>query len=166
MRLIGSMASILDRVVDRILAVSKWLILPVVLLLFLQWPLRDIFKAYSREANDLGQWIFALYVAACFTSATRADTHLRADMLARTYSERVRRLLWRLGIACGLLPWALFVLISSKSFVVLSIAGLEAFPDTANPGYFLIKVALWVLAALVLAQGLIDLVRPLPAASH
>jgi TRAP-type mannitol/chloroaromatic compound transport system permease small subunit len=130
-------------------------------MLFLQWPLRDIFKAYSREANDLGQWIFALYVAASFTSATRAGTHLRADMLARSYSEPVRRLLWRLGIVFGLLPWALFLLISAKGIVVFSIVGLESFPDTANPGYFLIKVSLWVLAALVVAQGLIDLVRSL-----
>jgi TRAP-type mannitol/chloroaromatic compound transport system permease small subunit len=165
MRLIATMACIVDQVVDRVLSWSKWLIVPVVVMLFLQWPLREIFKAYSREANDLGQWIFALYVAACFTSATRAGTHLRADMLARTYSERVRQLLRCLGIACGLLPWALYVLVSARSIVVVSIAGLEAFPDTANPGYFLIKASLWVLAALVLAQGLIDLTRPLSPAS-
>jgi len=149
----------LDRAVDRLLSCTRWLALPIVILLFLQWPLRDVFKAYSREANDLGQWIFALYVAACFTSATRAGTHLHADMLARRYSPRLRRGLFRAGVAIGLMPWALFVVIAGRNIIVPSVLGLEAFPDTANPGYFLIKLALWLLGGLILAQGLVDLAR-------
>src|SRR6185369_12982795 len=125
----------LDRTIARLLSWTNWLALPIVILLFLQWPLRDIFKAYSREANDLGQWLFALYVAACFTSATRASTHLHADMLARRYSAPLRRRLFRAGVAVGLLPWALFLVLAGKSIIVASILGLEAFPDTANPGY-------------------------------
>ena len=41
------------------------------LILFLQWPLRDFVQWGSREANDLGQWIFALYVSLAVTFATR-----------------------------------------------------------------------------------------------
>ena len=37
---------------------------------------------------------------------------------------------------------------------------LEAFPDTYNPGYFIIKLALWLLAGLILAQAIIDIARP------
>jgi hypothetical protein len=29
-----------------------------------------------RRANDLGQWLFALYVAASVVATTRAGTHL------------------------------------------------------------------------------------------
>ena len=75
---------------SRFLSGGRFLLLPVVALLFLQWPLRDIFRAWSREANDLGQWLFALYVAICITAATREHTHLAADALARHYPERVR----------------------------------------------------------------------------
>ena len=46
-----------------------------------------------------------------------------------------------------------------------SVLSLERFPDTFNPGYFLIKVALWLLALLVLIQGVIDLFRP-PTPKH
>jgi TRAP-type mannitol/chloroaromatic compound transport system permease small subunit len=155
----------LDTVIARILAWSKWLILPVVVLLFLQWPLRDIVRAYSREANDLGQWLFALYVAASFTSATRAATHLCADQVAQHYPALIRGILWRAGVAIGLVPWALFVLIASKNIVVPSVLGLEAFPDTANFGYFIVKAAVWVLSGLILAQGLVELSRPLRGAS-
>jgi TRAP-type mannitol/chloroaromatic compound transport system permease small subunit len=150
----------LDVLVEKFLAWSKWLILPVVVLLFLQWPLRDVVRVYSREANDLGQWIFALYVATSFTTATRARTHLCADQVAQHYPEQLRDVLLRASIVVGLLPWALFVLIAARNIVVPSIASLEAFPDTANFGYFLVKASVWVLAALVLIQGLVDLARP------
>src|SRR5436305_7270185 len=105
-RLIGG----LDRLVAAILSGGRWLLLPVVLLLFLQWPLRDIFRAYSREANDLGQWIFALYVAASVTAATRAHTHLAADVLARRYPLAVRDVIARCGAVLGLVPWAILVI--------------------------------------------------------
>lgn len=155
-RLIGG----LDRLVGAILSAGRWLLLPVVALLFLQWPLRDIFRSYSREANDLGQWLFALYVAMCFTAATRAHTHLAADTLARLYSDETRARLARLGALFGLVPWALFIIIGGANLVILSVKMREAFPDTYNPGYFLIKLALWLLAGLILAQAIIDIARP------
>jgi TRAP-type mannitol/chloroaromatic compound transport system permease small subunit len=152
----------LDRVIAAALRALQWLILPVVILLFLQWPLREVVRSYSREANDLGQWVFALYIAASVTAATRARTHLAADMVARRYGRAMRAFLLRCGAACGLIPWALLVLIAGRNLVVSSLVSLEAFPDTYNPGYFIIKLALWVLAGLVLAQALLDVARPRP----
>ena len=115
----------LDRLIGLIVAAAQWLALPLILLLFLQWPLRDIVRAYSREANDLGQIAFALLVAVSVTAATRAGTHLAADTLAQRYSPRTHSRL-RKGIAAvGLIPWALFVFISGKSFVVPSVLELN-----------------------------------------
>jgi TRAP-type mannitol/chloroaromatic compound transport system permease small subunit len=150
----------LDRLIGAILSAGRWLLLPVVALLFLQWPLRDFFRSYSREANDLGQWLFALYVAMAFTAATRAHTHLAADAVARSYSDRTRDLIARIGTLLGLLPWALFVLIGGAKVVIPSLKALESFPDTNNPGYFIIKLALWVLAGLMLAQATVDVLHP------
>jgi len=146
----------LDRSIAAILAVGRFLALPIAVLLFLQWPLRDLLRAYSREANDVGQWVFALYVAMAVTAATRAKTHLATDVVACRYSLHSRDLLWRLGVVFGLSPWAFFVLVASKPIVASSIVGLEAFPDTANPGYFLVKVAVWLLAGLMLGQSVVD----------
>jgi TRAP-type mannitol/chloroaromatic compound transport system permease small subunit len=151
----------LDHLIGTMVAAAKWLALPLITLLFLQWPLRELFRGYSREANDLGQVAFALFVAVSVTAATRAGTHLAADLLAQRYSARTRRRLDRVGAAVGLLPWALFVLIASKSAVVSSLRDLESFQDSGNPGYFLIKIALWVMAALVIGQSLVDIFRPL-----
>ncbi len=147
----------LDRLVGTLVAAAKWLALPLVVLLFLQWPLRDLLRLYSREANDLGQVVFALFVAVSVTAATRAGTHLAVDLLARRYSPRTRRLLARIGAAVGLLPWAVFILIASRITVVSSLQHLEQFQDSGNAGYFLIKVALWVMAAAVIGQSLVDI---------
>ena len=65
----------LDQLVAGVIAGTQWLALPLIVLLFLQWPLRDFFRVYSREANDLGQILFALFVAVSVTAATRAGTH-------------------------------------------------------------------------------------------
>jgi len=153
----------LDRLIGRVVDVTKWLALPLIVLLFLQWPLREFFGAFSREANDLGQVAFAFFVGVSVTAATRARTHLAADLLARRYSPRTRRRLIQLGNAVGLLPWALFVLIAGKTTVVSSLHDLESFQDSGNPGYFLIKLALWVMALLILGQSLVDIFRPLAA---
>jgi TRAP-type mannitol/chloroaromatic compound transport system permease small subunit len=152
---------LLDRLTSATIATTRWLALPLVLLLFLQWPLRDLVHGYSREANDLGQIAFALFVAVSFTAATRTGTHLAADALAQRYSLRLRRRIRQCGALFGLVPWALFILWSSRTAVWSSLSLLERFPDTANPGYFLIRVALWLMAGLILAQAAIDIARPL-----
>jgi hypothetical protein len=50
-------------------------------------------------------------------------------------------------------PWAAFVLWSSWPQVAASVGSLEKFPETFNPGYFLIKIALALLVLLVLVDA-------------
>jgi len=150
-----------DRLIGWLVAGAKWLALPLITLLFLQWPLRDFVRGWSREANDLGQVAFALFVALSVTAATRAHTHLAADLVARRYSSRARDRLQRIGAALGLLPWAVFVLMASRPAVISSVRVHESFQDSGNPGYFLIKVALWVMALAVSGQALVDIFRPI-----
>ena len=154
------MLRILEQFVELVLGAAKWLALPIVTLLFLQWPLRTIVGLYSREANDLGQWLFALYVAASITAATRAKAHLAADTVSRNYSDATRQRLARAGVLFGLIPWSIIVLVTSWNIVRDSTLLLERFPDTGNPGYFIIKLALLLLALLILIEGVIGLFRP------
>lgn len=160
--LIETIVARLDRVIDGVTALACWLALPVILLLFLQWPLRDLIHGYSREANDLGQIFFALFVAVSVTAATRAGTHLAADTLAHRYSARARHRLRKIGALIGLVPWSLVILHTGGPSVWNSLRGVEDFPDTNNPGYFLIKFALWLMVGMVLLQSIADLLRPYP----
>ena len=53
----------------------------------------------------------------------------------------------------------MFVLWSAFPIVSQSIRQLEAFPETFNPGYFLLKAAVVVLALVVAAQALVTTMR-------
>jgi TRAP-type mannitol/chloroaromatic compound transport system permease small subunit len=149
-----------DRALGRLIEAGRWLVLPVALILFLQWPLRDVVRAYSREANDLGQWIFALYVSLAMTFATRERTHLAVDAIAHGYSARLRGLIACWGGFLCVAPWAVFMIWTVWPTMQRSLLALEKFPETNNAGYFLIKVAAVLLAVLALAQAILDLVRP------
>jgi TRAP-type C4-dicarboxylate transport system permease small subunit len=148
-----------DHAVAAAIAAGQWLVLPVSFLLFAQWPLRDLVHAYAIQANDLAQWMFALYVSVAVTFATRERMHLATDAFARRYSPEMRSRIARIGGFLCVAPWSLFILVASAPAVWQSIHGLEAFPETYDPGYFLVKVATWLLALLALAQAVLDVRR-------
>jgi TRAP-type mannitol/chloroaromatic compound transport system permease small subunit len=135
-------------------------VLPLALLLFLQWPLRELLHVYSREANDLAQILFALYVGVAVSEASRQRAHLAADAFAHHFSERTRAILARAGALLVLVPWCAFVLYAAAPLVWNAVRHTEAFPETLNPGYFLVKLAVAILAALVLLQALVDTALP------
>jgi TRAP-type C4-dicarboxylate transport system permease small subunit len=153
----------LDRLIAALLGAGMVLVLPVSLLLFLQWPLRDLVQTYSREANDLAQLLFALYVAMAISYATRRRVHLATDAIAHRYRPATRARLGRVASLCVLAPWSAFILYTSEPMIAQSLRQLEAFPETFNPGYFVVKLALWLLALLVLVQAVLDTLRgPVP----
>ena len=143
--------------IDLALRAAMWLALPLAVLLFAQWPLRDVVQAYSREANDLGQLLFGVYVAVGITAATRERTHLAVDALSRGYRVRARARMERIGAAVVLVPWSLFIMATSALPAWQSLLQLERFADTLNPGYFLLRAAVFLMAAMVLAQAIADI---------
>jgi TRAP-type C4-dicarboxylate transport system permease small subunit len=137
---------------------ASLLVLPLALLLFLQWPLRELVQAYSRQANDLAQILFALYVAVAIAAASHARVHLAAGVQAVQGGDRaVTTAPWR-AWACLVCvgPWAAFMLWASFGTVRLSLLGLERFAETLTPGYFVIKLAQGLLLCLVLVQAGLD----------
>lgn len=152
-----------DRGLGALIALGRWLVLPVSLLLFLQWPLRELVHAYSIEANDLAQWLFALYVSLALTFATRERTHLAADTVAQGYSAATRARIGKAAAALCIAPWSLFVLIAGGPTIWQSALALEQFPETYDPGYFLVKLSTALLALFALVQALIEAMRPATA---
>jgi TRAP-type C4-dicarboxylate transport system permease small subunit len=133
------------------------LVLPLTLLLFVQWPLRDVVQAGSRQANDLAQVVFALYMAIAVTAASVQGSHLSAHVTGAGAPSKARWRRWAV-VACTA-PWALFLLWTSAGSVWQSLLQLERFGETLNPGYFLVRASLWLMALLVLLHGLASLRR-------
>ena len=51
----------------------------------------------------------------------------------------------------------LLILAMGTPPIVASISHAERFPDTGNPGYFIVKAALWLMAGAVLVSIALDL---------
>lgn len=139
------------------------LVLPLAALLCLQWPLRDAIHAYSREANDMAQLLFGIYVSIAMTATTRSRAHLTPEVLAQHYPARLRLRLLRWANAGLVLPWAGFIFYSAVPMVWQSLRQLEAFPDSFTPGYFVLKIGVLLLAGLLVLQTIVDLCLPTSA---
>jgi TRAP-type mannitol/chloroaromatic compound transport system permease small subunit len=151
------------RVLDAVEALAAWLVLPLSAALFLQWPLRELVQAYSREVNDAAQLLFALYVGVAITAATRAHAHLVADVYAERLPARWRAHLERIAAGSVLVPWSLYVIWTGVPVAWRSVVALESFGETYTPGYFLVKIAVVLMAALVLLQALAAAILPATA---
>lgn len=133
----------------------RWLIIPLSLFLWLQWPLRELVHAYSREVNDLAQMMFAIYGAVAVSAATLQGRHLRATgWSASPFASDTHAALRVLLAAACVVPWAMFALWTFGGSVWQSVWGFERFPETFNPGYFVLKLAVILLYVLVLVQAL------------
>ena len=135
-----------------VIAAASALVLPLALLLFAQWPLRDLVQAWSRQANDAAQILFALYAAVAITAASVSKSHLA---LAKRAQEATKLIAswraWALLLCVG--PWALFLLWTAVPQMLASVAALESFSEGLTPGYFILRIALVLLALLVLAEA-------------
>ena len=136
----------------RLITITSLLVLPLALLLFAQWPLRDWVQAFSRQANDIGQILFALYGAVAITAASVSESHLALAKPAQTATKPIA--LWRswLLLAC-VAPWALFLLWTAVPQMLSSIAIREIFSEGGTPGYFILRIALVLLALLALVHA-------------
>jgi hypothetical protein len=134
------------------------LVMPLALLLFAQWPLRDWIQAYSLQVNDAAQIVFAWYAAIAITAASRANSHLAANHRG----QRVGKLAaswrpWALLACVG--PWSLLLLWTAIPQMLASIGALEKFNESLSSGYFLLRVAVVLLALLVIVNAVLAALR-------
>ena len=149
-----------------------WSVLALGVLLFMQWPLREWVQAYSRQANDVAQIVFALLAAASIAAASMAGTHLsahvathiNANVATHSGNAATQQPAWRKwALALCVLPWAVFMLWASAPLAWNALVSLEKFGETSTPGFFIIKCAVLLMAVLVLMQTLLQLQRDPPA---
>lgn len=135
-----------------LISLTAWLVLPLALLLFAQWPLRDWLQAYSRQANDVAQIVFALYAAVAITAASRSKSHLALTKHTQSAINLIAN--WKAwALLLCVAPWALFLLWTAFPQMLASVTGLESFSEGLTPGYFVLRIALVLLALLVLVEA-------------
>ncbi len=156
-----SVADTIDAITDRAGRWASWLVLGVIVLLFGQLPLREVFGGGHILANDLGQLFHASVFMFGLSYALRHDRHVRMDVFYRRMSRRARAAIDLVGMLLFVLPWCGLMLWFGGRYAASAVRALETFPDTWSPGYFLFKVLLMVCFALLALQAIALVLRSL-----
>jgi TRAP-type mannitol/chloroaromatic compound transport system permease small subunit len=159
MTALSRLADGLSATVDFVGRCASWLCLPLILLLFLQLPLRDIVHGGNNTDNDFGQIVFANFFMVGIAFAMRHDAHVRVDVLHQHLSARWRAVIELAGTALFTLPWLALVGWYALPIVLNSVRETERFAETFTPGYFLLKLGLCFFVILVGFQAVANMIR-------
>jgi TRAP-type mannitol/chloroaromatic compound transport system permease small subunit len=153
------LADNLSAIVDFIGRLAAWLCLPLILLLFLQLPLRDIVHGGNNTDNDFGQIIFANFFMVGIAFAMRHDAHVRVDIFHQHFGARSRAVIELAGTALLTLPWLALLGWYALPIVLNSLGQTEKFAETYTPGYFILKLGLFFFVVMVALQAIANVIR-------
>ncbi|HBR99082.1 MAG TPA: hypothetical protein DD979_17135 [Gammaproteobacteria bacterium] len=152
--------SIVDRLAETLGRLTRWMAVVMVLLQFAVVVARYLFDAGSVMAQEAILYLFGSMFMLALADTLAANRHVRVDMLYHSYSDRQRRWVDGVGLVVFLIPLCAFMLWHSKDYVLNSWASLEGSRESQGlPGVFLFKTIIPVALLLVIAQGVVILVR-------
>ena len=157
------MLRLADRISQFSTAVGRavaWLVLVVVLVQFLVVLLRYFFGVGSPWLQE--SIVYAHALAFLFAAAwvLRTGGHVRVDVFYREMRPRSRAWVDLLGAVFLLLPMATLILWVSLAYVGRAWAIFERSQETSGlPAVFLLKTAIPVFAALLIIQGVAEILR-------
>ena len=146
----------LTEVVGRTIA---WLVLVMMLVQFAIVVMRYALGIHSIVMQETVMYLHAAVFLLGAAWTLRHDGHVRVDLFYRKLSARGRARIDLAGTLLLLMPVALFIAVTSVDYVRSSWAILERSPDAGLPAVFLLKSLILVMVALLLVQGLAQLIR-------
>jgi TRAP-type mannitol/chloroaromatic compound transport system permease small subunit len=137
-----------------------WLSLAMVLVTFLVVVLRYAFDIGYIAMQESVTYMHAVLFMIGAAYTLQLDAHVRVDIFYQRFSRRGRAWVDLLGSLLLLLPVALLILTSSWHYVTESWSIHEGSREAGGiPGVFLLKTLLIVMPLLLLAQGLVWVLR-------
>ena len=137
-----------------------WLSLAMVLVAFLVVVLRYAFDMGSIAMQESVTYMHAMLFMIGAAYTLRLDGHVRVDIFYQGFSRRGRAWVDLMGTLVLLIPVCLFILTSSWHYVTESWSIHEGSREAGGiPGVFLLKTLLVVMPLLMLAQGLVWVLR-------
>lgn len=137
-----------------------WLTLAMVVVTVLVVLLRYLFSTGWIAMQESITYMHALVFMLGAAYALQRDAHVRVDIFYQRLSVRGRAWVDLLGSLLLLVPFCLFVIVTSWDYVSVSWTLLEGSREAGGlPGVFLLKSCIPVMALLVLLQGLATVLR-------
>lgn len=149
----------LDTVTDLVGRTTAWLVLVMMAVQFAIVVMRYVFGIHSIALQESVMYMHAMVFMLGAAWTLHHDGHVRVDIFYRKRSPRSRASVDLFGTLFLLLPVALYILLGSLGYVASSWAILERSPDGGIPGVFLLKSLILAMAALLLLQGIAQLIR-------
>ena len=164
MRLASRAADAVDRLNGWIGAMSRWLILVMVLIgaynAVARWATRRLGVGLSSNAfNELQWYLFSAVFLLGAAYGLRENVHVRVDVMYGRLSAKAKAWIDLLGGVLFLLPFCWLMVQVSIPAVRNSWAILEASPDPGGLPRYPIKTLLIVAFVLLGLQGLAQIVR-------
>ncbi len=156
----------LDALTDRIGTAVAWLVIIMMLVQFAIVVMRYIFNIHSTVMQESVMYMHAAVFMLGAAWTLRRDGHVRVDIFCRRLTDRGRAWVDLFGTLFLLIPVVLFIAIGSFAYVRSSWAILERSPDGGIPGVYLLKSLILVMMALLLIQGIAQVIRQVMIIRH
>jgi len=155
----------IDRVNAAIGRLCAWLVLAACLVSVLNSLLRYGAHFAQQLLVDLPTLCFAGIVLAAAPKTLAEDSHIRVDILFRALGPRARATIDVIGSIVFLMPFCVLIVVMGSSSFLASWRIWEASPTPGGMPQWPAKALIPVAFALLLAQGLSQLVKALATAS-
>ncbi len=150
----------LDRFIATTGKAAQWLVITMVLLQFAVVLARYLFDAGSVMAQEAILYMFGTMFMLALADALASDRHVRVDIFYHAQSQTMKRRIDAAGTLLFLLPLCLYMLWTSRDYVLNSWASLEGSREAAGlPGVYLFKTVIPVALIILILQGLAILLR-------
>jgi len=150
----------IDGLSTRLGQIFSWLTLAMVAVMAAIVVLRYVFQVGSIALQESVIYINALIFTFGVAYTLKEQGHVRVDIFYSAMSERKRAWVDLLGSLLFLIPSACFIIWVSWDYVAVSWRIREGSAETSGlPIVYLLKSALLVLPALLLLQGLSEIIK-------
>jgi TRAP-type mannitol/chloroaromatic compound transport system permease small subunit len=164
MRILLAFSRAVDRWNERIGRWVGWLTLGMVLVGAFNAVVRYLGRLSSNTYVELQWYLFSVVFLLGAAATLRQGGHVRVDVLYGRLSERARAWIDVVGTVLFLLPFCALMLWLAWPYVARSFAVREGSPDPGGLPRYPIKAMIPVSFALLLLQGLSELVKRLQVA--
>ena len=158
--MISRLIQCIDSFSERTGRAIAWLTLAMVLVMALIVLLRYVFQIGSIALQESVMYLNALIFAFGAAYTLKQQGHVRVDVFYNRLGERRQALVDMLGGVCFLFLTAGFILWSSWDYVAVSWRVRESSAESSGlPFVYLLKTTILVLAVLLIAQGIAELLK-------
>ena len=156
----NALISKLERFIDWTGRSVSWLTLLMVIITFIVVVLRYAFDIGWIALQESVTYLHAMVFLIGASWAMQQEAHVRVDIFYSRMTARNRALVDLIGSILMLLPVMLFITWVSWEYVIDSWDVLEGSREAGGlPAVFLLKTLILVMSAMLIMQGLVQIVR-------